>query len=121
MATATKNLRTIVAASTSNTSGSTTTGTAINLTTALGGLLTAKITNGGTGPTVACDLVIEVSGDNTNWKTFARFRHTTANNDVGEWAVNIPVGTMYVRAVFTGNTVQAVTVEAFLQELTSIG
>ena len=117
---ATKNLRTIVAAGTSNTASGTTTGTAVNLTTAYGGYLTGKITNGATGPTVACAMAVLVSGDNTNWKTVATYSGDTANSSVFEWGIEIPAGVMYVNAQFTGNTGQAVTVEAFLHELTTI-
>ena len=45
--------RTVVA-SASNAAGATTRGT-LDLRTKLGGLLTMKITNGGTGPTVQCE------------------------------------------------------------------
>lgn len=120
MAVATKNLRTLQA-STSNGAGSTTTGTASNQTTALGCLVTGKITNGGTGPTVGCNFAVLVSGDNTNFKTLATYTAGTAASGVYEFAVEVPAGVQYVNAQFTGNTGQSVTVEAFLHELTSIG
>lgn len=117
---ATKNLRTIISAGTSNTAGSTTTGTAIDLTTKYGGLCTIKITNGGSGPTVAAQANVYTSGDNSNFKLLASFVASTTAAAVAEWAVDIPPGVMYMRVDVTGNTVQAVTCEAFLQELTSI-
>lgn len=116
----THTLRTIIAAATSNSAGGTTTGTAIDITTKYGGLITAKITNGGTGPAVAASVNVYTSGDNTNFKLFATVTHNVTNSAVGEWAFEIPMGVMYVRADVTGNTVQAVTCEAFLQELTTI-
>ena len=117
---ATKNLRTIIAAATSNTAGSTTTGTAIDLTTKYGGLLTAKITNGGTGPTIAASVNVYTSGDNSNFKLLTTVTATTVVSAVHEWAFDIPPGVMYVRADVTGNTGQAVTCEAFFQELSAI-
>ena len=120
MSGSTKNLRTIIAAATSNGAGSTTTGTAIDLTTRYGGLLTVKITNGGTGPTVAAQANIYTSGDNTNFKLMQTLVAPTTNSAVTEWAVDIPAGVMYLRVDVTGNTAQAVTCEAFLQELTTI-
>jgi hypothetical protein len=120
MATAVKTARTLQASAT-NGAGSTTTGTTWTLTTAFGGILTAKITNGGTGPTVGCDFVVNVSVDGTNWKEFSRQTAPTTNSAVTPFAVEIPPGVMYTQPVFTGNTVQAVTVEAFGHELTSIG
>lgn len=117
---ATKNLRTIIAAATTNTASGTTTGTVITLTTAYGGLLTLKITNGATAPSVAAHFNVYTSGDNTNFKLFGSFAGDLTNNSVNEWAVDIPAAAMYVRADCTGNTVQDVTCEAFLQELTTI-
>lgn len=117
---ATKNLRTIIAAGTSNTAGSTTTGTAVDLTTKYGGLLTIKITNGATGPTVAARALVLVSGDNTNWKTLASFSGDSTNAAVYEFPIEIPFGTMYVNVQVDSNTAQTVTCEAFLQELTTI-
>jgi hypothetical protein len=117
---ATKNLRTIIAAATSNTAGSTTTGTVFDLTTKYGGLLTAKITNGGTGPTVPAQVNIYTSGDNTNFKLFAALVGDSVAGSVNEWAVDIPAAAMYVRADVTGNTAQAVTAECFVQELTTV-
>jgi hypothetical protein len=120
MAVATKTYRTLQA-SASNTAGSTTTGTGLSLLTALGGTLVAVITNGGTGPTVACDLVVEVSGDNSTWYEFARMTSQTGNSTVTTFRVRVPESVLYVRSRFTGNTGQTVTVEAYFHELTSIG
>jgi hypothetical protein len=115
-----KNLRTSIAANTTNSSGSTTTGTAINLTGAYGGLATAKITNGPTGPTTPAQARLMVSGDNTNWKTFKLFQATSANNAIAEFAAELPPGTMFARWDVTGNTGQTIAGEGFIQELSSI-
>lgn len=115
----TKTARTLQS-SASNAAAATTTGTALDLTTGLGGLLTAKITNGATGPTIAGSLYVEVSNDNTNWKVFRQCVAGVANSAVYEFSVEIPPSVMYVRTRFADNTAQAVTVEAFLHELTSI-
>jgi len=119
MATATKNARTIQA-SASNGAGSTTTGSAINLTTALGGVIVWKVTNGATGPTVACTVTLQLSHDNSTWYDVAIYLTLTGNNVVSSGAWPLGVGVMYARVKFSGNTVQAVTVEAYLMEATSI-
>lgn len=106
--------------STSNSAGGTTTGTAVNLTTALGMTVTAKMTNGATPPTVACTCRIEISNDNTNWKIYQTVTGDTGASTVNEWTFNLPPPVMHARSVFTGNTGQAVTVEAFGHELTTI-
>jgi hypothetical protein len=107
-------------ASASNSAGNTLTGTGISLSTALGGTITAKITNGGTGPTVPADCVIQISNDGTNWKEYMRATAKTGNSVITEFSFEIPPAVMNVRSVFTGNTGQAVTCEAFFHELTSI-
>lgn len=117
-ASATKTARTLQS-SASNPAGSTTTGTGLDLTTRYGGLATAIITNGATGPTVGCDFVIETSRDNTNWYEYARATADKSNSAITTFNVMIPESVMYVRSKFVGNTGQAVTVEAYLQEITN--
>ena len=127
-ATAVKTARTIVA-SASNTAGSTTRGT-LDLRTKFGGLLTMKITNGGTGPTVQCEGRVLVAHDagttpaaasaGATWKTIWVFGGGTTNNGVTEQSVEISQSVMHVEVEFAGNTGQTVTVEAAFSELTQI-
>jgi hypothetical protein len=115
----TKTARTLQASAT-NTAGSTTTGTALDLTTKFGGLATLVVTNGGTGPTVACDAILETSRDNTNWYEFSRQTAGVTASTTYTFNVEIPIGIMYLRSKFTSNTAQSVTVEGYFQEVTSI-
>src|SRR5574337_546262 len=126
--TATKTARTLVAAATSNAAGATTRGT-VDIKTTLGGLLTMKITNGGTGPTAQCEGRVLVAHNATlpaagsagaDWKTVWRFGGGTTASAVTEQAYDVPVGVMGLEVEFTGNTGQAVTVEAYLSEVTSM-
>lgn len=127
--TLTKNPRTLVSAGTSNSASGTTRGT-LDLRTTHGGTLTAKITNGGTGPTVQCEcriLIAHNSGSTptagaagSDWKTIWKFGGGTSNSGVTEQSFDVPPGTMHLEVEFTGNTGQAVTVEAFLSEITSV-
>lgn len=117
---ATKNLRTIIAAATTNTSGSTQTGTVVDLTTKYGGLLTVKITNGASAPATVAVAKVYTSGDNSNFKLMTQLSGDLVNNSVNEWAIDIPPGVMYLRVDVTGNTSQSITCEAFFQELTTI-
>lgn len=114
-----KNARTLQSSAT-NTAGGTTTGTALDLTTRFGGLATLVITNGGTGPTVACDAVLETSRNNSNWYEFSRQTAPTTASAVAVFNVVVPDAVMYLRSVFVGNTGQSVTVEAYYQEMTSV-
>lgn len=117
---ATKSLSTIIAAGTSNAAGATATGTAVDLTTKYGALITGLLTNGGTGPTIAPTAYVEVSGDNTNWKQFYAVGGDTTASSITPYSCEIPPGVMYARVRVTGNTGQAVTCEAFAQVLATI-
>ena len=128
-ATATKAARTLIAAGTSNAAGATTRGT-VDLRTAFGGLLTVKLTNGGTGPTLQAAARVLVAhntgatptaaGAGADWKTIYVVGNGTAANTVGEWSIPIDQSVMHCEVEITGNTGQAVTCEAFLSELSSI-
>lgn len=126
--TATKNARTLISAGTSNTAGSTTRGR-LDLQTALGCILTVKLTNGGTGPTVQAVANVLIAHNATmpaagsagsDWKTIASVGNGVAANTIGEWSFLIDQSVMCVEVEVTGNTGQAVTCEAFASELTSI-
>ncbi len=119
----------LVAAGTSNATGATTRGTA-DMRGSLGGFLQLKITNGATGPTAQCEgrvLVAHTTGATpaaasagADWKTIWRFGGGTANNGVTEsGAIEVPFGAQHVEVEFTGNTGQAVTVEAVMTKVAS--
>lgn len=124
--TLTKAARAIVA-SASNGAGGTTRGV-LDLRTSHGGLLTGKIANGGTGPTTQCEMRILVAHNDgatpaaasagADWKTVARFGGGTTAGDVREFSYEVPPGTQHIEVEFTGNTGQAVTVEAGMSEIT---
>lgn len=126
--TLTKTPRTLVAAGTSNAAGATTRGT-LDLRTAHGGLLTLKMTNGATGPTTQCVANILVAHNSgatptaasagADWKTIWSVGGGTVANAITEQSVEIGPGVMHLEVEFTGNTGQAVTVEAYLSEITN--
>ena len=126
--TLTKTPRTLIAASTSNAAGSTTRGTA-DLRTAQGGILTVKIANGATGPTVPATVNILIAHNagatptaaaaGADWKTIWSFAASTGNNVITEQSITIDTAVMHLEVEVTGNTGQAVTCEAFLSEITS--
>jgi hypothetical protein len=121
MATATKTAKTLQA-SISNAAGATKTGDAVDLRTAVGDLLvTAIVTNGGTGPTIACDFIIQVSNDNSVWREYCRLTAGVTSSTTYTFCVLVPAPAMYVRSVFTGNTGQAVTVAAEGHDYAEIG
>ena len=127
--TLTKTPRTLIAAATSNAAGSTTRGTA-DLRTAQGGMLTVKIANGATGPTVPATVNILIAHNagatptaaaaGADWKTIWSFAASTGNNVVTEQSITIDPAVMHLEVEVTGNTGQAVACEAFLSEITSV-
>lgn len=118
--TATKTGATIQS-STSNSAGGTTTSSARDVSATFGGVLTARITNGGTGPTLPCECRVQGSHDSgTTWLELGRAAGGVANSTAYDLPFEVPAGVMRIRTSFTGNTGQAVTVEAYFQELTSI-
>jgi hypothetical protein len=127
MATWTKTARTIIAAGTSSAIGTPTRGT-LALITADGGILTVKITNGGTGPTVqlVCNILIahnastpSAASAGTDWKTLYSIGGGTTGSAITEQAFEIPRGVMQLEVEFKDNTGQAVVCEAYFSENTS--
>lgn len=125
--TLTKSARSVVA-SASNSAAATTRGV-LDLRTAQGGLLTLKITNGGTGPTVQCVGNVLAAHNvgaspapaaaGADWKTLWSFGGGTVANAVTEQSFIVDPAVMHLEVEFTGNTVQGVTVEAYMSEITN--
>jgi hypothetical protein len=123
----TKTARTLVA-SVSNGAGSKTRGRLDMNAVQGGGFLTIKMINGGTGPTVQCTCNILIAHNatlpaaasaGTDWKTIASYGGGTVANYPTEIGIPIDPSIMCLEVEFTGNTSQAVTVEAYLSELTA--
>lgn len=129
MAAPTKAVATLIAAATSNAAGTTTRGV-VDLRTSFGGLLTIKVTNGATGPTVAPTINIlaahntgstpAAASAGTDWKTIASFAGDSVNSSINEWSYEVPPGVMHLEVEVTGNTAQAVTCEAFMSQISAI-
>lgn len=109
-----------IVASASNGAGSTTRGT-LDVDAKYGGIVTMKITNGGTGPTVQCEGRVLISHEDTlpaagaagsDWKTVWRFGGGTTSSAVTEQSFEFGPEVRHIEVEFTGNTGQAVTVEA---------
>lgn len=99
-----------------------TTATAVTLDDGYGAALHIKLTNGATGPTVAAEVQIQVSADNSEWYDFGgALVGTTNNSDVVSWGgIEIPIGVEYLRLVAGSNTGQDVTVDADLSEVSAV-
>lgn len=128
--TLTKAARTLIAASTSNSAGSTTEGTPLDLRTKNGGILTGKIVNGATGPTVQAVMQVLIAhndgttptgaAEGSDWKLIAEISPGTAANAVARIpGLPIDAGVQHLHVRVTGNTGQAVTCEAYFSEITN--
>ena len=117
---------TTIIASASNAAGATTRGT-IDLSSAYGGIVTMKITNGGTAPALQCegrvlishaDTLPAAASAGTDWKTIWRFGGGTAASAATEQSFQFGPEVRHLEVEFTGNTGQAVTVEAVVTTYT---
>ena len=110
-----------IVASVSNAADATTRG-AIDVRERDGGLITIKMTNGATAPTIACTARVMVAHDTGTlpatgaagavWKTVATYYGSITNSGIVEEVFYFGPAPMHIQVEFTGNTVQAVTVEA---------
>jgi hypothetical protein len=107
-------------ASASNAAAATTTSSTLDASTGYGAIITSKITNGGTGPTVACTATLNVSPDGTTWYFWTSQTASTTASAVATMPFEVPMHAIKAQIVFTGNTGQAVTVEAQYQMTTAI-
>ena len=110
----------ILQTSSSNTAGSSTTSSSVNLTTAYYATILAKVTNGTTPPTLPCAATVNVSADSSTWRQYAQQTAGLAASGVYSMAFDLPPSIMYAQVVFSGNTAQAVTVEALVEYVTGI-
>lgn len=123
-----KNARTLLS-SQSNAAGATVRGRLDMNAVQGGGFLTIKMTNGGTAPTTQCVCNILIAHNatlpaaasaGTDWKTIASYGGGVVASYPTEIGISIDPSIMCLEVEFTGNTGQAVTVEAYLSELTTI-
>lgn len=98
-----------------------TTATGTDLTNNYGDTMLIKITNGATGPTIAGQAQVEVSGDNTNY-----FKHGgplvggTSNNGISSWTVQLSKDILYARTVSGSNTGQDVTLRVEITQVDTV-
>lgn len=96
------------------------TGTAVDCTLLYGGELTWKITNGATAPGTALTLTFQASHDGANWYDYYTVAGDLTNGSVNSGSLILDRGVMWLRAIAYANTTQAVTVESYLQAVTSL-
>lgn len=94
--------------------------TELNLSTAYGALLNVQLTNGASAPTTV-PVVKIYTGDATGVKRlFYQVSGDTTASSVNNFPCEIPPSAMFVNVTVTNGATNAITVEAYAQELTSI-
>jgi len=127
--TLTKAVKTLIATGSSNAAGTGnfTRGTA-DMRTAMGGMLTIKLTNTGTlGDQAEARILISHNTGTTpaaasagaDWKTVYKVGNGLVSGVVGEWTYNVPAGVMHIEVEVNGNTTNAVSCEAYLSEMSN--
>ena len=116
---ATKTAKTLLA-SQSLAAGASVNITEWNMTTAYGGILFVKLTNGASAPTTA-PVVTFYSGETTGTKrTEYTVAGDTVNSSVNHPSCRYELGHMYANATITNGATNAITIEAYGQEATAI-
>ena len=111
----------VIVASTTNGAGATTRG-AIDVRNRDGGVVTIRITNGATGPSESCVAHVMISHEEgatpataafgADWKIAKEFIGQLGDNAVTHRAYEFGPAVQHIQIEFSGNTGQAVTVEA---------
>jgi hypothetical protein len=99
------------------------TSAAVDLSANYGAIVDIRLTNGGTAPTVAAQVQVQVAADaaGTLWVNFGGpLGGSTTANAVSSWSVDIPIGVAAVRTVSGSNTGQAVTLDADVSGVTGV-
>jgi hypothetical protein len=116
-------INTVLQASVSNAAGATTNSAWLDVSANYGGVVFARISNGGTGPTAACAVRLERADDSSGTNARAAtptISHSTTASAVGDFQLSINPALRFIRVVFTGNTGQAVTVEARADQISGV-
>lgn len=92
----------------------------LNLSTAYGALVAVKLTNGATAPTTAPIVSIYVGEATGVKRLFYQASGDTVNSSVNDIVCEIPPSAMFVNITITNGNTNAITVEAYAQELTAV-
>lgn len=91
-----------------------------NLSTAYGGLAAVKITNGSSAPTTAPTVKFYVGESTGTKRLLYQATGDIVNSSVNDFVCELPIGTMFANITITNGATNAITVEAYGQELTTI-
>ena len=95
-------------------------GTEWNNSTAYGGIVTVRLTNGATAPTTAPVVQFFVGEATTVKRQYYVQSGDIVNSSVNDIVCEIPAGVMFVNVTITNGATNAITADAFAQELTTV-
>jgi len=97
------------------------TSSSVNIDTGYGGVISVKITNGATGPTVAGQCQVQTSSDDSEYYDFGGpLVGLTSNSGIASWVLEVPMGVEYIRIVTGSNTGQNTTADVDLTNVTAV-
>ena len=91
-----------------------------DMSTAYGGLACVRLTNGGSAPTTAPVVKFYVGESTGTKRLLYQAAGDTVNSSVNDIVCEIPPSAMFVNITVTNGATNAITVESYGQELTSI-
>lgn len=100
-----------------------TTSSSIDLSGGYGAQVDIKLTNGGTGPTVAAQCQVQAANDAaaTLWTEFGGpLQASTTASAIAYFSVELPIGVAAIRLVAGANTGQNVTIDADVSNVTGL-
>lgn len=120
MSTAVKDIVTLQAVG-SQAAAATTTSITFDVSTALGAGISAQVGTGTSGPVIGCTARVDISIDGgTTWRQYDSALAGNAASTLYSFYFPLPDEISTARCVLTGNTVSAVSVEAYGHRLKSI-
>ena len=117
---ATKNSRTLLTSQSLAAATSVNASTELNLSTAYGALVAVKITNGASAPTTAPTVTFYVGESTGTKRKLYQVAGNTVNSSVNDYVCEIPAPAMFVNVTILNGATNAITVEVYAQELTTI-
>jgi hypothetical protein len=82
--------------------------------------LTVQVANGGTGPTIAATVTVQVSADNTTWVVWASDVAGLIASTTYTFGYDLPPPVAYTRVVVGSNTAQNVQATAQYNQITGL-
>ena len=102
-----------------------TTSSPVDLSAGYGAMLNFDLTNGGTGPTVAAQIQVQVANDwnagsPTLWESLGTYIGSLTASAIASFSIEIPAGVAAVRLIAGSNTGQNVTANADISNITAL-